>query len=153
MNAWIGTVIALCALVLSAVTAYAQHRARTRETLGAEVTAYFHRTSDFAKIKLADGSIRRAGYHLVIWNQGPASAEQVHVSVEDVAGGVVELADSPADEFPLLRLDRGARYPVPWLPLADAHRGNRRFVVQMRWQDGNGTQERVLPLRRGETNV
>jgi hypothetical protein len=153
VNAWIGTVIALCALVLSAITAYVQHRARKRETLAAEVTAYFHRTSDFAKIKLPDGSVRQAGYHLVIWNQGPASAEHVHVTVRDVEGGAVELADSPSDEFPLMRLDRGTRYPVPWLPVSDAHRGTRRFAVHLRWQDGNGRQERVLPIRRGQTNV
>ncbi|MFD3945477.1 hypothetical protein [Streptomyces sp. NPDC058579] len=153
MNAWIGTVIALCALVLSGITAYVQHRARKRETLGAEVTAYFHRTSDFAKIKLADGTVRQAGYHLVIWNQGPAPARAVHVQVKDVDGGVVELADSPADEFPLVRLDKGARYPVPWLPMSDAHRGSRRFAVHLRWTDGNGAQERMLPMRRGQTNV
>ncbi|WP_437028512.1 hypothetical protein [Streptomyces sp. enrichment culture] len=153
MTAWIGTVIALCALALSAVTAYVQHRTRKRETLAADVTAYFHRTSDFAKIKLPDGTIRQAGYHLVIWNHGPASAERVHLAVKDVEGDTVELADCPPDEFPLDRLDQGARYPVPWLPLADAHRGARRFTVHLRWQDGNGTQERLLPMRRGQTNV
>ncbi|MEV7614355.1 hypothetical protein [Streptomyces sp. NPDC089799] len=153
MNAWIGTAIALCALALSAVTAYVQHRARKREKLAAEVTAYFHRTSEFAKIKLPDGSVRQAGYHLVVWNHGPGAAEQVRLEVKDTGGGAVELADSPPDEFPLVRLDKGARYPVPWLPVADTHRGARRFTVHLHWKDGNGTQERVLPMRRGQTNV
>ena len=145
--------IALCAFVLSVITAYVQHHTRKRETLTADVTAYFHRTSEFAKIKLPDGTIRQAGYHLVIWNHGPASAEHVHVAVKDAEGGTVELADTPLDEFPLRRLDKGGRYPVPWLPVADAHRGARRFAVHLRWQDGNGTQERLLPLRRGQTNL
>ncbi|MFJ3924419.1 hypothetical protein [Streptomyces sp. NPDC090022] len=154
MNAWIGTVIALAALVLSAITAYVQHRNRKREVLEAQVTAYFHRTSDFAKIKLPDGSIRQAGYHLVIWNHGPAPAERVGIVVKDTeGGGVVELADSPPEEFPIARLDKDGRYPVPWLPVASAHRGARRFTVHLSWHDGNGEQERLLPLRRGQTNL
>lgn len=153
MTDWIGTSIALCALGLSAVTAYMQHRNRREEILAARVTVYFHRTSDFAKVKLPDGTLRQAGYHLVIWNHGPATAENVRFEVTDTSGGRVVLADSPDDEFPLGRLDVAGRYPIPWLPVADAHRGARRFTVRLRWRDGNGEQEHVLPVRRGETNV
>ncbi|MFD7403359.1 hypothetical protein ACFV7R_11935 [Streptomyces sp. NPDC059866] len=152
MSEWISTVIALSALGLSAVTAYTQHRNRKKEILAARVTAYFHRTSEFAKIKLPDGTLRQAGYHLVIWNHGPAPAENVELEVKDREGVGVTLADCPDDEFPLERIDASGRYPVPWLPTADAHRGARRFTVVLRWQDGNGRQERVLPIRRGETN-
>lgn len=153
MSDWIGTAIALCALGLSGLTAWFQHRNRRRETLAAQVTAYFHRTSDFAKIRLPDGSLRQAGYHLVIWNHGPAPAEHVELVINDIEGGTVELADCPEGEFPLARLDAAGRYPVPWLPVHDVHRGSRRFTVHLRWRDGNGKQERVLPVRRGETNV
>ncbi|MET7620004.1 hypothetical protein [Streptomyces sp. NPDC005408] len=153
MSEWIGTVIAVCALALSAVTAYTQHRSRKNEILAARVTVYFHRTSDFAKVKLPDGTLRQAGYHLVIWNHGPASAEDVEFEVHDIEGGTVALADCLDNEFPLKRLDVAGRYPIPWLPVADAHRGARRFTVRLRWRDGNGGQERVLPVRRGETNV
>ncbi|MFK4544652.1 hypothetical protein RKD29_004248 [Streptomyces tendae] len=152
MTEWISTVIALCALGLSGVTAYTQHRNRKRDTLAARVTAYFHRTSEFAKIKLPDGTLRQAGYHLVIWNHGPAPAEHVELVIKDVEGNAVTLADCLAEEFPLERIDASGRYPIPWLPVADTHRGARRFTVVLRWRDGMGRQERVLPIRRGETN-
>lgn len=152
MSEWISTVIALCALGVSAVTAYAQHRSRKQEILAARVTAYFHRTSEFAKVKLPDGTLRQAGYHLVIWNHGPASAENVELEVKDTEGGAVTLADCLDGEFPLERIDASGRYPIPWLPVADTHRGARRFSVVLRWRDGIGRQERVLPIRRGETN-
>ncbi|MBB4714562.1 hypothetical protein [Streptomyces luteogriseus] len=152
MTEWISTIIALCALGLSSVTAFAQHHNRKKEILAARVTAYFHRTSAFAKIRLPDGTLRQAGYHLVIWNQGPASAEHVEVEVRDPEGVTVTLADCLDGEFPLERLDVSGRYPIPWLPTADMHRGARRFIVVLRWRDGNGRHERVLPIRRGETN-
>ncbi|MFC8221760.1 hypothetical protein ACFUTY_26745 [Streptomyces sp. NPDC057362] len=152
MTEWFSMVIALCALGLSAVTAYIQHRTRKKEIFTARVTAYFHRTSEFAKVRLPDGTLRQAGYHLVIWNQGPATADSVELLVKDPAGDTVALADCSDNEFPLARLDVSGRYPIPWLPTTDKHRGARRFTVVLRWQDRNGKHERVLPLRRGETN-
>ncbi|BAJ26905.1 MULTISPECIES: hypothetical protein [Kitasatospora] len=153
MNAWLGTVIALAALALSAATAYQQHRSRGRESRAAEVTAYFHRTAEFARVKLPDGTIREAGYHLVIWNRGPAPATAVRIELAAAEGDPVELADLGPDEFPLPRIDRDGRYPLPWLPTGADHRGDRRFTVRLHWQDGNGPQERLLPLRKGQTNL
>lgn len=152
VNAWLGTVIALAALALSATTAYQQYRSRRRENRAAEVTAYFHRTERFARVKLPDGTVREAGYHLVLWNRGPAPATAVRVELAAADGSPVELADLGADEFPLARIDRDGRYPLPWLPVGDEHRGARRFAVRLRWQDDNGPQERLLPLRKGQTN-
>ncbi|MGW4803515.1 hypothetical protein [Kitasatospora sp. NPDC004272] len=153
MNAWLGTVIALAALLLSAVTAYRQHRLRGRQERAAEVTAYFHRTAEFAKVKLPDETVREAGYHLVVWNRGPAPATAVRVELAAADGDPVQLADLAPDEFPLARIDRDGRYPLPWLPVGTVHRGERRFTVRLRWEDGNGPQERLLPLRKGQTSL
>ncbi|MFE1318447.1 hypothetical protein [Kitasatospora phosalacinea] len=153
MNAWLGTVIALAALALSAATAYQQHRSRRRDGRAAEVTAYFHRAAEFARVKLPDGTVREAGYHLVAWNRGPAPATAVELELAAADGESVQLADLGADEFPLSRIDRDGRYPLPWLPVGDGHRGERRFTVRLRWQDGNGPQERLLPLRKGQTSL
>ncbi|MFV5996616.1 hypothetical protein ACNPQM_30515 [Streptomyces sp. NPDC056231] len=78
-----------------------------------------------------------------------SSEKRYQDSARDLLLDCTEAQVCIAHSLPAVVLGR----PVPWLPVADAHRGARRFSVRFRWRDGNGIQERVLPVRRGETNV
>lgn len=152
---WASTMTAVAAalsLFLSITVAVSQHRFQTRSNKTASVTAYFHRTKDWTHVTLNDGTEAKAGYHLVLWNQGPASAEDLELLVCDGRGTHLTLVDSPAEEFPLKRLDAGGRYPIPWI-VEPRRPGIRRVIATLRWQDGRGPQERQIPLRRGETNM
>jgi hypothetical protein len=61
-------------------------------------------------------------------------------------------------ELPFARIDSGGKYPVQFAPdlkeflESDNHRMVRRFDVLLRWTDGNGRHEKVVPLRRGQTD-
>jgi hypothetical protein len=150
---WLGALFAGAALVLSALVAHDSYRSRGRASRTANVTAYFHRVSEFARVVATDGTSWRAGYHLVVWNQGPSAATGIRVDIRDAKGDPVPLADFAPDELPLPRLDPAGRYPIPWLPTGEEQRAQRRFEVTVTWSDGNGTHEHVVPLRRGQTSL
>src|SRR5690242_2115228 len=146
--------IALAALVVSvgtaAATLWQRHRAQRR----ADVTAFLHWLPARAPIRIGDGSVS-VGYHLVLWNRGPARARDVDVSVLFVADGseeVLPLTDTTPDEFPLTLLESGARYPVPWALGQDglARADERRFVLLLSWRDSRSRTLRI-PIRRGNT--
>jgi hypothetical protein len=111
-----------------------------------------------SRVDLSDRKIH-VGYNLVLWNQGPATASDVHLEVRRPKAAAVRLASIDDDEFPLARIDRGGKYPVQFAPDlpqfldADNHPMVRRFDVLLRWQDGNGQQEKRVPLRRGQTDL
>jgi hypothetical protein len=99
------------------------------------------------------------GYNLVIWNQGPAPARDVHVEVRLARGEAVRLASLEEDELPLARIDSAGKYPVQFAPdldeffEADNHPIVRRFDILLRWTDGNGRHEKLVPLRRGQVDL
>jgi hypothetical protein len=158
MSDWISTTIAGIALVVSVVTAVAAQLRNRRESRTANLTAYFHWNREKSRVDLPTHKIH-VGYNLVIWNQGPATASRIDLEIRRPAFGPVHLASIDDDEFPLPRIDRGGKYPVQFAPDlpefldADNHRMVRRFDVLLRWEDGNGRQERLIPLRRGQTDL
>jgi hypothetical protein len=91
--------------------------------------------------------------------QGPATASNVALEIRRPGGAVVHIASVEAGEFPLARVDSGGRYPVQFAPdlpeffESDRHPVVRRFDVILRWSDGNGRRESLVPLRRGQTTL
>lgn len=150
MNAWVATGIALVSLAVSAVTFIVSWRHQRSHERAADVTVYFHWLVAYSKVRLKSGADRRAGYNLVLWNRGPSAATGVDITIYDNDRHLRTLADSPPEEFPLERLDSGARYPIPWVLDNDSQGESRRFTVDISWHDGNGTQKHTLPLRRGQ---
>jgi hypothetical protein len=116
------------------------------------MTAYFQRNVVPAKVLLADGEMRLAGYHLVLWNRGPAQARQVGLRAYDASGEVLDLLDIAPDEFPLDALDAGARYPIPWAIADIKVQNRRRFSCTLEWTDPRGFRTTTLPLRRGQVS-
>jgi hypothetical protein len=152
---WLSTVIAGVALLVSVLTAagtYLQSRRRLRT---AELTAYFYWNQARARVDLPDRRIY-VGYNLVIWNQGPAPALNVDLEVRRPAGQIVRLASVEDGELPLARIDSAGKYPLQFAPdldeffEADNHPIVRRFDIRLRWTDGNGRHEKLVPLRRGQ---
>jgi hypothetical protein len=121
----------------------------------ADVTAYFQWLLSKASVLLRSGDTISVGYHLVLANRGPHRAEKVNVKVylsgQPVNRQEVVLADVVPGELPLEVLDSAGRYPIPWalgesgLEFVD----ERRFDVELKWVDANGSQARRVPLRRG----
>jgi hypothetical protein len=148
--------IALGALVVSAATAgYAWHQGRTAARR-ADVTAFLNWLPARAYINVG-GSEVSVGYHLVLWNRGPARARDVDVVVRSpgtAAGADLRLTDIRPDELPLSHLDAGARYPIPWALGADglAMKDERRFVIHLSWTDSR-RQVVEIPVRRGNTGT
>jgi hypothetical protein len=149
MSSWLSTVFAGLAVVVAAGTWIAQRRYQSRAERRADITVTFHWLTARATVAIPGRDPLHAGYHLVVQNRGPAAASDVHLTVQDAAGTRLQLLDVAFDEFPLPRLDAGARYPIPWL-YEPFTRHARRFVVSLSWEDGTGSQQRVLPLRRGQ---
>jgi hypothetical protein len=158
MSDWITTTVAGVALVVSIWTAAAAYLRSRRESWTANLTAYFHWNREKSRVDLSDRKIH-VGYNLVLWNQGPATASDVHLEVRRPKAAAVHLASIDDDEFPLARIDRGGKYPVQFAPDlpefldADNHPMVRLFDVLLRWKDGNGQQEKLVPLRRGQTDL
>lgn len=155
--AWFSNVIAGVALVVSVLTAVAALAARRRDQRTASLTAYFHWNQQLARTNPKDPSVG-AGYNLVIWNQGPASATDVELTVHTPEGELVELATVEQGEFPLRRIDNAGRYPVQFAPASAEHCNSderivRRFHVRLTWTDGNGRHRHELPLRRGQVRT
>ena len=146
MSDWISTTIAGVALVVSIWTAAAAYLRSRRGSRTANLTAYFHWNREKSRVDLSDRKIH-VGYNLVLWNQGPATASDVHLEVRQPKAAAVRLASIDDDEFPLARIDRGGKYPVQFAPdlpeflHADNRPMVRRFDVLLRWKDGNGQQE------------
>lgn len=141
-------IVAVLAFVLSGYVAWVQLRERRR----ANLTAYFHRTREYAQVRLADETIVKAGYHVVLWNQGPAVAHDIEAEFRDIHGRALTLLDSADGEFPLKRLDSAVRYPIPWV-VTPRVEGMRRATAVLRWRDGSGSHSAEIPLRRGETSA
>jgi hypothetical protein len=120
---------------------------RVRRERAADVTVYFHWLVAYSKVRLENGEDREAGYNLVVWNQGPSAARNVAITIYDPAGNKRTWLIA---EFPLERLDPGARYPIPWVLDDDSQGKYRRFKVDIIWRDGNGARKETLPLRRGQ---
>jgi hypothetical protein len=146
---WISNAIALAALAASGVTAVLTWRWRISDRGSAEMTVYFHRNSEMAKVH-TEGQVRLVGYNLVLWNRGPCAATKISFEVFNGTGAQMSLVDLDAHELPLSRLESGARYPVPWLLGSEEH--GRHFRCSLYWEDGNGSHSITLPLRRGETS-
>jgi hypothetical protein len=150
--------IAGVALVVSIWTAFVAYLRRRRESRTANVTAYFRWTREKSRVDLPDRKIH-VGCNLIVWNQGPATALDVQLEVHRPKAAAVRLAGIDDDEFPLARIDSGSKYPVQFAPDlpefldADNHAMIRRFDVVLRWVDGNGQQEKLVPLRRGQTDL
>lgn len=121
----------------------------TRVTRRADVTAYLHRTSDFAKVRLPSGEERRAGYHLVLANRGPAAARDLRLSIANAHSHPVSLLDVANDEFPL-ELDAAAEYPIPLLLSDGSESSQRRYHIKLTWRDNSGDREHTIWLRRGQ---
>jgi len=141
--------IALAALGISGATAGLTWRWRIADRGGADMTVYFHRNSEMAKVRIGD-EVRLVGYNVVLWNQGPAAATAVAFKAFNDRGDPLCLVDLDEEELPLSRLEAGARYPVPWLLATEEH--GRHFRCSLAWEDHNGRHSIVLPLRRGETS-
>jgi hypothetical protein len=154
VNAWVATVIALGSLAVSVVTLAASLWHQHRYERAADVTVYFHWLVAYSQVKLKNGEDRRAGYNLVLWNRGPSAATNVDITIYGPTGDRRTLADSPQWEFPLARLDSGARYPIPWVLDDDSQGESRRFTVDVSWRDGNRRPKKhTLPLRRGQIDT
>jgi hypothetical protein len=144
--------IALAALVVSLATASLTWWERWASRRRADVTAFLHWLPAKAAVAVG-GSTVSVGYHLVLWNRGPARAADVSVEIQQFGSGTgqaVELTDAQEGELPLSGLEPGARYPIPWALGRDglqfAH--ERRFEAVLTWSD---SRRRTLhiPLRRG----
>jgi hypothetical protein len=147
------------ALVVSIATAASAYLHRRRESRAANLTAYFHWNRELSRVDLPDGQSIGVGYNLVVWNQGPATAQDVRVEVLAPSGDAVELATVETGEFPLRRIDATGRYPIQFTPVSAQFRSGdklqvvRRFDVRLTWVDGNGRHQHVVPLRRGQTSM
>lgn len=144
--------IALSALIVSVATAIFTLSWRWISLRRADVTAFLHWLPARAYIQV-DGSEVSVGYHLIVWNRGPARARLVDVEVHFNDGEkpeVLRLTDIADGEFPLEQLDPGARYPIPWALGEDglARADERRFVLTLTWTDSRRRRLRV-PIRRG----
>jgi hypothetical protein len=154
---WLSTAIAGIALVVSVLTAVTALIQGRRGSRTAELTAYFHRNQQKARVDLPDRKIH-VGYNLVIWNVGPATALEIDLEIRRPSGEVVGLVSLEEGELPLARIDRGGKYPLQFAPdlieffESDNHPIVRRFDVLLRWKDGNGRHEKLVPLRRGQTD-
>jgi hypothetical protein len=157
MSDWLSTIVATFALLISILTAAATFFESRRTSRTADLTAYFHRNLPAARVDLPDRRIK-AGYNLVIWNQGPATASKVDFDVRRPGQGPAPLATIEPGELPVARIDGGGKYPVQFVPdLAEFYDQEnnpllRRFDVVLRWEDGNGRHEKLIPLRRGQTD-
>jgi len=157
MSNWLSTAIAAVALLVSVLTAAAAYVRAGRESRTANVTAYFHWNQEKSRVDLRDRKIH-VGYNLVVWNQGPATATDIHLEVRRPGAEVVRLASIEQGEFPLARIDSSGKYPVQFAPElkeffeSDDHPVVRRFDVLLHWSDGNGRHETMVPLRRGQTD-
>lgn len=155
MSSWLGVIIAGLALAISGITFVMTHQDQRRESQTARLTAYFHWNREKSRVDLPDRTIH-VGYNLVVWNQGPAAARHIHLEVRRPGGEPVRLASVDADEFPLSLIDRDGRYPVQFAPDLEAffnskdHPMIRRFEIRLRWTDGRGEREKIVPLRRGQ---
>ena len=151
--------IAVAALAVSVLSLVWTWRTRRAEQIAAKMGAYFQWLENPAKVRTKNGSLKTAGYHLVLHNTGENSAREVRMSVEGVmqdgSAAPVTLVDVYPQEFPLVALDPGAQYPIPWvLSTADEPFFEQRlFRVRLSWKDGRGEQSRTLPLRRGNIRL
>ena len=93
------------ALVVSIATAASAYFHPRRESRAANLTAYFYWNRELSRVDLPDGQSIGVGYNLVVWNQGPATAQDVRVEVLAPSGDAVELATVETGEFPLRRID------------------------------------------------
>ena len=144
--------IALAALLVSVATAVLTMSWRLVSLRRADVTAFLHWLPARTYIE-TDGGEVSVGYHLILWNRGPARAKRVNVKVQFMDGDrpeALRLTDVREGELPLERLDPGARYPIPWALGADglARAEERRFVLTLSWTDSTSRTLR-LPIRRG----
>ena len=154
MADWVSVAIAFLALCIAAGVAIDNYQHRRRRAQQADVTVYFHWLSDLAPIELSSGEVIDTGYHLVLWNRGPAPAQNVDLEIFDPKGVPLRLLACDDDEFPIPLLESGVKYPIPWLvdAPAAAHRA-RRFHAKLTWTDDRGPRRRVIPLRRGQVTV
>src|SRR4051812_37528215 len=141
--------IAGAALAVSAMSAIWQYVYRRGHDRRAHVGVSFHWLSDHAKVVLPGREPIAAGYHLVLTNRGPAAARNVDVLVRDADDIKLTLLDLQPEELPLSVLDAGGRYPIPWV-IEPFTRHARRFSAALSWDDDDGHQHRVVPLRRGQ---
>lgn len=153
MNEWVSLTIAFAALLVSVLVAWSNLRRQRRDERTAKVTAYFHHLGYYAQIARDDVEIGRAGYHLVIWNQGPAAARNVSLRIYDRTGQELPLLACSPEEFPLSVIDSSGRYPIPWVAPPEGNPRERQYQVTLTWTDENGHQRKELPLRRGRTGA
>jgi hypothetical protein len=147
---WISGVVALFALIVSALSLYFTVRWRNLDRRQANVSAYFHRNSEFAKVRLHDGTIAEVGYNIVLTNMGPAAARNVYFSFHTNQGEELILTDLAASESPIPLLLARASYPIPWLLSSPPHNASRLVVCQLVWEDDRGKNALRLQLRRGQ---
>ncbi|RJS47416.1 hypothetical protein [Nocardioides cavernaquae] len=145
--------IALSALIVSVGTAIFTLSWRWISLRRADVTAFLHWLPARAYISVDGCDDVSVGYHLVLWNRGPARARLVDVEVHFMDGEEAEtlrLTDVAPGELPLAQLDPGARYPIPWALGEDglARSDERRFVLTLSWTDSRSRSVQV-PIRRG----
>lgn len=148
---WASLIVSVGALFVSGMVAYLSWRWRVLDQRRADVTAYFHRNSESAKVVLETGETRLVGYNLVLWNRGPALAKSVSFRVFRGDGSELTILGIEDQEFPLAILASSAQYPIPWM-LGTLDKG-RRFRCDLSWNDGAGPQFVSLPLRRGQTAI
>jgi hypothetical protein len=148
---WASVIVSVFALAVSGLTAYLSWRWRVIDQRRADLTAYFHRNSETAKVTLKPGDLRLVGYNLVLWNRGPAPARTINFHIYRGDGAELSILGIEDNEFPLPILSSNARYPIPWI-LSKRELG-RRFRCDISWIDGSGAQFVSLPLRRGETHI
>jgi hypothetical protein len=146
----VSLLVSVVAAGISGATVYLTVRWRTHDRRVALVNSYFHRNDSFAQLRNPDGSVRKVGYQLVVWNRGPAVAEAVDILVETIDGTPVTVCSLLPGELPVPRLEAEARYPIPWVLADENQRDIRLFRVQLKWTDGAGAQMRTLQLRRGQ---
>ena len=145
--------ISTTAVLISGVSAFLTWRWRTSERRKANVVAYFHRNSEYARVTTSSGEEALAGYNLVVWNKGPAEATDVALKIVLPDGESATLVSTDEGEFPIERLPADARYPIPWLLDNRAHQRARRVFCDVKWHDESGTHLRTYPVRRGQTTL
>jgi hypothetical protein len=144
--------IALAALLVSVATAVLTVSWRLISLRRADVTAFLHWLPARTYIQTDSGEVS-VGYHLILWNRGPARARKVSVRVAFMDGArpeALRLTDVREGELPLPQLDAGARYPIPWALGSDglARADERRFILTLSWTDSR-PRTLSLPIRRG----
>lgn len=113
--------------------------ARRQEEITSRLVAYV--TARFESYAVSRATQARA-YRFVLWNQGPAQAEDVSFEIQTPSKGQGPFVQMEEHSFPV-RLDPGQEYPLACI----VPQGTAASVeVELRWRDGTGARAKTLTL-------